>query len=62
MTEMKLGGTNNGGNPPCYMDRAIRTRTARLLASLGFEALATTSLGLANMLGHVGGSGELFHT
>jgi 2-methylisocitrate lyase-like PEP mutase family enzyme len=25
--------------------------TARLLASLGFEALATTSLGLANMLG-----------
>jgi 2-methylisocitrate lyase-like PEP mutase family enzyme len=29
--------------------------TARLLASLGFEALATTSLGLANMLGHAGG-------
>src|SRR5579864_5795592 len=25
--------------------------TAKLLASLGFEALATTSLGLANMLG-----------
>src|ERR1700722_4103500 len=25
--------------------------TARLLAALGFEALATTSLGLANMLG-----------
>src|SRR3954447_12908054 len=25
--------------------------TARLLASLGFDALATTSLGLANMLG-----------
>jgi 2-methylisocitrate lyase-like PEP mutase family enzyme len=29
--------------------------TARLLAALGFEALATTSLGLANMLGHAGG-------
>lgn len=29
--------------------------TARLLASLGFEALATTSLGLANMLGHAVG-------
>jgi len=28
--------------------------TARLLASLGFEALATTSLGLANMLGRGG--------
>lgn len=27
--------------------------TARLLASVGFEALATTSLGLANMLGQV---------
>jgi 2-methylisocitrate lyase-like PEP mutase family enzyme len=25
--------------------------TARLLAALGFEAIATTSLGLANMLG-----------
>ena len=29
--------------------------TARLLASLGFEALATTSLGLANMLGRPDG-------
>ena len=29
--------------------------TARLLAGLGFEALATTSLGLANMLGHADG-------
>ena len=29
--------------------------TARLLAGLGFEALATTSLGLANMLGRVDG-------
>jgi 2-methylisocitrate lyase-like PEP mutase family enzyme len=29
--------------------------TARLLAALGFEALATTSLGLANMLGRAGG-------
>src|SRR5438270_7497248 len=27
--------------------------TARLLAGLGFEALATTSLGVANMFGHV---------
>ena len=27
--------------------------TARLLAALGFEALATTSLGLANMLGRL---------
>jgi 2-methylisocitrate lyase-like PEP mutase family enzyme len=31
--------------------------TAKLLASLGFEALATTSLGLANMLGRVDGTG-----
>jgi 2-methylisocitrate lyase-like PEP mutase family enzyme len=30
--------------------------TARLLASLGFEALATTSLGLANMLGRPDGA------
>ena len=30
--------------------------TARLLASLGFEALATTSLGLANALGRVDGT------
>lgn len=30
--------------------------TAKLLASLGFEALATTSLGLSNMLGRVDGS------
>jgi 2-methylisocitrate lyase-like PEP mutase family enzyme len=30
--------------------------TARLLASLGFEALATTSLGLANTLGRVDGT------
>ena len=30
--------------------------TARLLASLGFEALATTSLGLANSLGRVDGT------
>jgi 2-methylisocitrate lyase-like PEP mutase family enzyme len=30
--------------------------TARLLASLGFEALATTSLGLANTLGRVNGT------
>jgi 2-methylisocitrate lyase-like PEP mutase family enzyme len=31
--------------------------TARLLASLGFEALATTSLGLANALGRPDGAG-----
>jgi 2-methylisocitrate lyase-like PEP mutase family enzyme len=28
--------------------------TAKLLATMGFEALATTSLGLANMLGQGG--------
>jgi 2-methylisocitrate lyase-like PEP mutase family enzyme len=31
--------------------------TARLLASLGFEALATTSLGLSNSLGRIDGLG-----
>ena len=33
--------------------------TARLLASLGFEALATTSLGLANSLGRPDGAGAV---
>jgi 2-methylisocitrate lyase-like PEP mutase family enzyme len=33
------------------------TGTARLLASLGFEALATTSLGVANSLGRPDGAG-----
>jgi 2-methylisocitrate lyase-like PEP mutase family enzyme len=33
--------------------------TAKLLASLGFEALATTSLGLANMLGRVDGANSV---
>jgi 2-methylisocitrate lyase-like PEP mutase family enzyme len=33
--------------------------TARLLASLGFEALATTSLGLANSLGRPDGTGAV---
>jgi len=33
--------------------------TARLLASLGFEALATTSLGLANTLGRPDGTGAV---
>jgi 2-methylisocitrate lyase-like PEP mutase family enzyme len=33
--------------------------TARLLASLGFEALATTSLGLANALGRVDGTNSV---
>ena len=31
--------------------------TAKLLASLGFEALATTSLGLSNSLGRPDGAG-----
>jgi 2-methylisocitrate lyase-like PEP mutase family enzyme len=33
--------------------------TARLLQSLGFEALATTSLGMANTLGRVDGEGSV---
>jgi 2-methylisocitrate lyase-like PEP mutase family enzyme len=33
--------------------------TARLLASLGFEALATTSLGLANSLGRLDGTNSV---
>jgi len=33
--------------------------TAKILESLGFEAMATTSLGLANSLGRVDGSGEV---
>ncbi len=33
--------------------------TARLLASIGFEALATTSLGLANSLGRPDGAGAV---
>jgi len=33
--------------------------SAKLLASLGFEALATTSLGLANALGRVDGEGAV---
>jgi 2-methylisocitrate lyase-like PEP mutase family enzyme len=33
--------------------------TAKLLASLGFEALATTSLGLSNMLGRPDGTGAV---
>jgi 2-methylisocitrate lyase-like PEP mutase family enzyme len=33
--------------------------TARLLAALGFEALATTSLGLANTLGRADGTGAV---
>jgi 2-methylisocitrate lyase-like PEP mutase family enzyme len=33
--------------------------TAKLLASLGFEALATTSLGLANSLGRIDGTGTV---
>jgi len=33
--------------------------SAKLLASLGFEALATTSLGLANVLGRVDGAGAV---
>jgi 2-methylisocitrate lyase-like PEP mutase family enzyme len=33
--------------------------TAKLLAALGFEALATTSLGLANSLGRIDGTGAV---
>src|SRR3954469_17890668 len=33
--------------------------TAKLLASLGFDALATTSLGMANALGRVDGEGSI---
>ena len=33
--------------------------TAKLLASLGFEALATTSLGLANALGRIDGTNAI---
>jgi 2-methylisocitrate lyase-like PEP mutase family enzyme len=33
--------------------------TAKLLASLGYEALATTSMGLANTLGRVDGTGAV---
>src|SRR5438309_11580636 len=33
--------------------------TAKILTSLGFEALATTSLGLANMLGRLDGTAAL---
>src|SRR5262245_14852018 len=33
--------------------------TARILAALGFEALATTSLGLANVLGRADGAGAV---
>ncbi len=33
--------------------------TAKLLASLGFEALATTSLGMSNALGRVDGKGSV---
>ena len=36
--------------------------TARLLASVGFEALATTSLGLANSLGRPDGAGAVTRT
>src|SRR3979411_1683530 len=32
--------------------------TAKLLASVGFEALATTSLGMSNVLGRVDGEGS----
>ena len=36
--------------------------TARLLAALGFEALATTSLGLANTLGRPDGANAVSRT
>ncbi|MCG8591800.1 MAG: isocitrate lyase/phosphoenolpyruvate mutase family protein [Proteobacteria bacterium] len=37
---------------PLLLPNPWDTGTARLLASLGFEALGTTSLGVANALGH----------
>jgi len=43
--------------PGCFMiPNPWDAGTAKLLASLGFEALATTSLGLANSLGRVDGT------
>ena len=33
--------------------------TAKLLASVGFEALATTSLGMSNALGRLDGEGSV---
>src|SRR5437763_9048576 len=33
--------------------------TAKLLASVGFEALATTSLGMSNALGRIDGEGSV---
>ncbi|HEY3074572.1 MAG TPA: isocitrate lyase/phosphoenolpyruvate mutase family protein, partial [Burkholderiales bacterium] len=41
------------------MPNAWDAGSAKLLASLGFEALATTSLGLANALGRVDGEGAV---
>ena len=38
-------------NRPLLLPNPWEAGTARLLSGLGFEALATTSLGLANMLG-----------
>ena len=44
------------GPAPSCIPNPWDAGTARLLASLGFEALATTSLGLANSLGRVDGT------
>lgn len=41
------------------MPNPWETGTARILASLGFEALATTSRGIANMLGRNDGTGAV---
>ena len=48
------------GRPGAFiMPNPWDTGTARLLASLGFEALATTSLGVANSLGRPDGTGAV---
>ena len=44
---------------PFYIPNPWDAGTAKLLASLGFEALATTSLGLANSLGRAVGTGAV---
>ena len=41
-----------------HHSQSVGCRHRTLLAALGFEALATTSLGLANMLGHAGSVGR----
>ena len=47
------------GERPLLLANAWDAGSAKLLAWLGFEALATTSLGLANALGKVDGTGAV---